>query len=322
MATPLSSGQALRAAKSTGHRVVQLSGWATHNRNHKGAWGPANGVMVHHTGSDTSAPAAYATNVLHDGYSGLPGPLCQFGIDADGVIYMIGWGRANHAGRGDDAVLGRVMQEDQRLMSSEAQPTRRDTDGNTRFYGIEVMYSGGHRMTGPQREATVRLSAALCAAHGWGAASVIGHREWSTTKWDPGQESMTTMRRSIAAVLAGHMEWDGELFPGNAAFALGVSGDWVTLLGERLVAHGFGDDYKVGPGPTMGPADVAAVQKAQKSWGWPGDNSTHPVGIRTWERLTADPPKPEPASPDRVSAIRAQIAELRAELDRLIEGTL
>ena len=201
MATPLSSGQALRAAKSTGHRVVQLSGWATHNRNHKGAWGPANGVMVHHTGSDTSAPAAYATNVLHDGYSGLPGPLCQFGIDADGVIYMIGWGRANHAGRGDDAVLDRVMKEDPRLMDAEARPVRRGTDGNPRFYGIEVMYSGGHRMTGPQRDSTESLAAALCRAHGWGAASVIAHREWSTTKWDPGQESMVTMRRNIAARL-------------------------------------------------------------------------------------------------------------------------
>ncbi len=201
MSTPLSASAALAAAESTGHRVVQLGGWKTHNRNHKGAWGPVNGVMVHHTGSDTSAPAAYATNVLHDGYTGLPGPLCQFGIDAFGTIYTIGWGRGNHAGRGDGRVLDRVIAEDPSLMCGEAKPTCRDTDGNPRFYGIEVMYSGGHRMTDVQREATEGLSAALCAAHGWGAASVIGHREWSTTKWDPGKESLTSMRRDIAARL-------------------------------------------------------------------------------------------------------------------------
>ncbi len=200
MAASLSAAQALAAARSTGHRVVQLTGWSSHNRGNRGTgWGPLNGVMVHHTGSDTSQPVAYANNVLHDGYTGLPGPLCQFGIDAQGTIYMIGWGRANHAGAGDDRVLDMVMKEDPSLMTSEAKPSRRDTDGNSRFYGIEVMYSGGHRMTDDQREATVNLSAALCNAHGWGAASVIGHKEWTNTKWDPGQEYMPTMRRDIAA---------------------------------------------------------------------------------------------------------------------------
>ncbi len=199
MAESLTAGQALAAAESTGHKVVQLSGWAHHNRGNRGSgWGPLNGVMIHHTGSDTSSPASYAKTILHDGYAGLPGPLCQFGIDSNGAIYMIGWGRANHAGAGDDRVLDRVMKEDPALMREEANPTSRGTDGNSRFYGIEVMYSGGRPMSAAQRDATVALAAALCNAHGWGAASVISHREWTSTKWDPGHEDMVSMRRDIA----------------------------------------------------------------------------------------------------------------------------
>ena len=29
--------------------VVEVGDWRTHNRNHKGPWGPVHGVMIHHT---------------------------------------------------------------------------------------------------------------------------------------------------------------------------------------------------------------------------------------------------------------------------------
>lgn len=201
MSTPLTASAIVRGLRAWGLSYRGVGTWQTHNRNHKGPWGPVNGVMVHHTGSNTSAPAAYARNILYSGYSGLPGPLCQFGVDDAGLVYLTGNGRSNHAGRGDGRTLSRVIAEDPSLMSHEARPTRRDTDGNTHFYGIEVMYSGSRRMTEPQRSSTVRLAAMLCRAHGWGAASVIGHKEWTNTKWDPGMEPMTNLRQSVAATL-------------------------------------------------------------------------------------------------------------------------
>jgi hypothetical protein len=70
------------------------------------------------------------------------------------------------------------------------------------------MYSGSRRMTEPQRSSTVRLAAMLCALHGWGAASVIGHKEWTDTKWDPGMEPMTNFRQSVAATLNGNGDDD------------------------------------------------------------------------------------------------------------------
>lgn len=202
MATPLTASQALAAFRAEGLRIVELPSWPTRNRAGHGAWGGVNGVMIHHTGSDIDPRAAqvYADGLLQEGYSTLPGPLCHSGISPDGTVFMVGWGRTNHAGGGDPAVLQAVI--------DEAIPTRkpqvgnlRGTDGNAHFYGVEVMYSGSHPMAAAQRAAAVRWAAALCRAHGWSARSVIGHGEWSNDKWDPGSESMDAFRRDVQALL-------------------------------------------------------------------------------------------------------------------------
>ena len=50
MATPLTASQAVKGSCVTkGLTVVELRNWRTHNRNHKGPWGPVHGVMIHHT---------------------------------------------------------------------------------------------------------------------------------------------------------------------------------------------------------------------------------------------------------------------------------
>lgn len=129
MSTPMSASAFLEALRNEGLTVVQVGDWRTHNRNHKGPWGPVNGVMIHHT--VTSGTAA-TVRICRDGYPELPGPLCHGVIAKDGRIHLVGYGRANHAGLGDDDVLRAVVAEKLLPPDNEA-----NTDGNTHFYGFE-----------------------------------------------------------------------------------------------------------------------------------------------------------------------------------------
>lgn len=162
------------------HEAIH-SNWTTHNRNSKGNWGPVNGVMLHHTGSDDDGKGG--RDVLWDGYGDLPGPLCHAGISKTGVVLLNGWGRVNHAGLGSSTILNHVINEDYK---GNLSPGHADTDGNSHFYGFEIMYSGWHPMSEAQYKTAVRVSAAICTFHKWTDKSVIGHGEWQPGKWDPG----------------------------------------------------------------------------------------------------------------------------------------
>src|SRR5690606_29597911 len=99
MATPLNADQIVRALKNEGLTVVEYKSWRTHNRNSISSWGPVNGVMIHHTAGSSNVDAA--VKLCYDGRSDLPGPLCLGVIDKEGVVHLVGNGRANHAGSGD-----------------------------------------------------------------------------------------------------------------------------------------------------------------------------------------------------------------------------
>lgn len=92
--------------------------------------------------------------------------------------------------------------------------------------------------------------------------------------------------------------WDGTTYPGRDVFAIGSQHAAVTKLGQRLVVHGFGKHYKVGPGVPMGPADVANCKDFQLAQGWTGKDADGYPGPETWRRLLANPggwtPKPGP----------------------------
>lgn len=206
MATPMTSTQAVTQLKKWAIKYVEIPGWATHNRAGHGAWGPVNGFIWHHTGADVTDARAYAAGTLYNGLSDLPGPLCHFSIGKDGTVYLVGWGRANHAGGGDPAVLQHVINED---YTGQLHPTRGNSngvDGNAHFYGVEIQYSGGHQMADAQYAAARRLSAAILDFHGWSEKSVIAHGEWSSDKWDPGYApgkimAMPAVRADVKATL-------------------------------------------------------------------------------------------------------------------------
>lgn len=191
MATPITANGMLSALRANGLRVVESGNWRTHHRNHKGAWGPVHGVMIHHT---VTRGSQRTVQLCRNGYPGLPGPLCHGVITKDGTVHLVGHGRANHAGLGDADVLRAVIAE-----RRTPPPDRRDTDGNSRFYGFECENLGDGRDPWPeaQLEAIERAAAALCRHHGWNEWSVIGHLEWTHHKIDPRGFTMDAMRERI-----------------------------------------------------------------------------------------------------------------------------
>jgi hypothetical protein len=184
----MTATQVAAQLKKWGIRYVEIPGWATHNRNSKGPWGPVNGFIWHHTGAAVSAANAksYAASTLYNGLADLPGPLCQFSIGLDGIVYLVGWGRANHAGGGDPTILQHVIDENYTGQLKPTKGNRDGVDGNAHFYGVEIQYSGSKPMADAQYKVALRLSAAICDFHGWTERSVIAHGEWSNDKWDPG----------------------------------------------------------------------------------------------------------------------------------------
>ncbi|ARF74591.1 N-acetylmuramoyl-L-alanine amidase [Kitasatospora albolonga] len=280
MAAPLTADAFVRALRAEGVRVTEHTGWHSHNRNHKGAWGPVHGVMLHHTAGSSSV------GYCRRGTSELPGPLCAGVVTKDGVVHLVGYGRTNHAGSGSSAVLAAVREE---LPLPAPGPDA--VDGNARFYGFEIenLGSGRDPYPAPQLDAVERLSAALCRVHGWSAASVIGHKEWTRRKIDP-SFSMAGMRNRVAGRLGARPGpgappvRDDAPFPGGAFFVPGHRDPLFTAVGRRLVAEGCGR-YSVGPGPVWGAADRSSYAAWQRKLGYRGADADGTPGRASWQRL-------------------------------------
>lgn len=300
MATPLTADRLLAALRAEGVTVVEHPGWRTHHRNHKGAWGPVNGVMIHHT---VSSGSAASVALCRDGYAALPGPLCHGVIDKAGTVHLISAGRANHAGGGDPAVLRRVVAED--YGDRPPAPRAHDgsagaVDGNARFYGFECVNLGDGKDPWPdaQLEAIERASAALCRAHGWSARSVIGHAEWSAAKIDPRGFTMPSMRTRVTTRLTtapGKQPTRPSTpekpatprhqpFPGASFFTARTSSPVITAMGRRLAAEGCGA-YAVGPGPRWTEADRRSYAAWQRKLGFRGADADGRPGRTSWNAL-------------------------------------
>jgi hypothetical protein len=282
MSTPLTATALVTALKAEGVTVVEHADWRTHNRNSKGAWGPVNGVMIHHTvtsGTDASVALCY------NGRSDLPGPLCHGVIAKDGTVYLVGNGRANHAGSGDADVLSAVVAERTTLPA----PNQQNTDGNTRFYGFECVNLGDGKDPWPeaQLDAIARTAAAICRAHGWHAASVIGHKEWTNTKIDPRGFTMTSLRTRVETLLGKKPTTTTptyQPFPGAAWFKKEPKSAIVTALGKRLVAVGC-SAYAEGPGPQWTDADRNSYATWQRKLGYTGTDADGWPGATSWAAL-------------------------------------
>jgi hypothetical protein len=201
MARPMNKAEWIAAMTKWNVPVKWYPGWDTRGR--PGDFSSVNGVVIHHTGSDSQTDA-YVKWLFTEGRAseGIPAPLCHVCTDFDGDVHVGAIGRANHAGKGSSTVLSHVVAEDYKgFQSPELRPGADNTDGNAHFYGNEVRYDGGQNMTVKQFASAVRWATAICDHYGWSALSVVGHREWTTRKNDPGMCSMYTFRAAVAALL-------------------------------------------------------------------------------------------------------------------------
>ncbi|MFI1723952.1 N-acetylmuramoyl-L-alanine amidase [Streptomyces sp. NPDC020489] len=192
MAIPMTAPTFADTLRDEGLVVVEVGDWEHHNRNHMGPWGPVHGVMIHHT---VTRGAAATVDICRKGHSTLPGPLCHGVITKDGTVHLVGYGRANHAGLGDDDVLRAVIADKAPPVDNEA-----GTDGNRHFYGFECENLGDGQDPWPAAQllAIERVAAGICRRHGWTERSVIGHLEWQPGKVDPRGFTMASMRERIA----------------------------------------------------------------------------------------------------------------------------
>jgi hypothetical protein len=227
----MSAASFLAALKAEGVEVVEVGDWETHNRNHKGPWGPVHGVMIHHT---VTRGTQNSVNIVRDGYSGLPGPLCHGMIAKSGAVHLVGYGRTNHAGLGDPDVLAAVVAEKAPPLDNEA-----TVDGNRHFYGFECENMGDDVDPWPaqQIDAIIRVIAAICRVHGWHARSALRHLDWQPGKVDPRGPGMDWDR-----ILSGVSERLGQRPPTTPP---PVPAPQIVIL-DRLIAAAKTDPAKAG----------------------------------------------------------------------------
>ncbi|MFB7278042.1 N-acetylmuramoyl-L-alanine amidase [Streptomyces hydrogenans] len=190
---------ALRAEGVTD--IIEMKGWRTHNRNGRGAWGDVHASMVHHTAGEGPGLAAWCYN----GSSELPGPLCHDFLARSGTLYLVGNGRANHAGKVARNAYDAVLNE----RSKHPAPGPDEIDGNAISYGLEVENSGepGRDWTAKQYDVAVRVQAARCRHHGWSADSVWAHKESTTRKPADPRIDMNAFRAAVAERLRHPASW-------------------------------------------------------------------------------------------------------------------
>lgn len=206
MARQMTPDQMLTQLRKWKVQFREFPGWRTRG------YGPdsisdAEFIVLHHTGSEAQSDS-YLDFLANQGRPDVPPPLCNTSTDMDGDLWLIAAERANHAGRGSSAVLTKVKGGNYDWRNTTLQPGPDDYTGNSYSYGDEIRFDGSHPMTRAAWVTTVLWCASVCDFHNWGAWRVIGHKEHTSRKPDPGSTLMYMIRRDVdAALKAGPGNW-------------------------------------------------------------------------------------------------------------------
>ncbi|HWD83317.1 MAG TPA: peptidoglycan recognition family protein, partial [Kribbella sp.] len=222
------------------------------------------GIVIHHTGSDAGQSDDYLDFLANRGRPGIPGPLCNASTDMDGDLWLVAQGRANHAGEGSSRTHDHVCGEDYDGYRAELTPGPDNIDGNAVYYGNEVRYDGGQPMTPKQYDSAIRWAAAICDHHGWSALSIIGHREHTGRKNDPGRCPMNQFRSDVAALLkAGPGGTSTPTKPDTPEEDMPLTEAEWTRLGKLLYAKNYEYGGDLWADPTGTGTKFIATTKAQ-----------------------------------------------------------
>lgn len=181
MSDPVWLPEVLRAEGVT---VAEYPGWR--ERGH-GDFGKIWGVVCHHTGDDPPYDAGPSGIANHPTLG-----LCsQIHLGRNGIATIVGAGIAWHAGNGSWPGIAR-------------------DNANAVTIGIEAENNGTEGWTPVQRDAYVRIVAAILRKIGEPSSHAIGHREWyhgrpidtadarrAGGKWDPGALDMPVFRNDV-----------------------------------------------------------------------------------------------------------------------------
>ena len=160
--------------RNAGLKVELVGGWES-----RGKLGMRPKVVVLHHTAAAMGRNAPSLNVVIQGRSDLPGPLCHVLVGRDGTCYVIASGVANHAGEGQWAGV----------------------TGNSQAIGIEVENTGtgSEPWTPALFDVMVRSCRALAKGAGIPPAMVCGHKEWAPRrKVDPYGIDMRDFRNLVA----------------------------------------------------------------------------------------------------------------------------
>lgn len=163
-------------AKELGVDIYEYPGWSTRGHYSMTA---VKGMLWHDTVTTSRVSTGRLWELLAEGYTGLPGPIANMGVERDGTIGLIAAEGAYHAGSG-----------------GPWKDVPRD-DGNRLLWGIEVANAGlgsGERWTGIQYDVCVVFShhfLRLLKEHGY---DLLGHKEWTSRKVDPWSINMSVAR--------------------------------------------------------------------------------------------------------------------------------
>jgi len=259
----------LSRLRKYGVPVVEIDGWQTRGKD----LAPTMlGSVNHHTGGAVKG-AIPSLNVLINGRSDLPGPLCNVGLGRDGVARLIAAGRANHAGTG----------------------SWHGHTGNSAHYGLEWEHSGGPNEPIPDHlvDVAARIHAAFADGH-YHSSEVCQHWEWAPTRkvdYCKGRLSAAAFREKVSGYLTAggykppadpaKEEWTMPAWPGY--LRLGMHSEAVKTFKYLMVAAGFKRMNMVGDAALQfgvgTEADTKALQKLA------GLEESGVVGPKTWNAL-------------------------------------
>lgn len=243
--------------RDAGLKVAEQPGWKTRG---KSSFGPAKGVMLHHTAGPKNGNMP-SLGIVTNGRPGLSGPLSQLCLGRDGTFFVVAAGRANHAGRGKWQGV---------------------TSGNTHFIGIEAENTGkSNDFPWPevQMDAYRRGVAALLTKIGADPVMACGHKEYALPKGrkpDP-LFNMNTFRAQVAAIMNGTAPAP-VLIPAvdvkdRPTLRRGARGELVKTIQKAVGAAVDG---------RFGPKTEAAVRAFQRDEGLVPDGI---VGPLTWAAI-------------------------------------